>query len=473
MTGSITLKRTLFIGTAMILLLAGCGSQDPEPAAEELAANTQSFGNVAFASGKVVPSQWATLSNETAGRLLWLAEEGTEVAAGDLLAELDATELEQALAQTEAALASAEAQLAQAMMGATQEEIAAADGAVATALGNVAAAEAALSQTEANSGLIVDAATAGLDQAQGVLEVAEADLARARAELARVQAGTRPEELAMYQGLLAQAEAELRIPSNAYDDLLSNDIGGVAEEQARFRVQAAQGARDAAQAQLTLAQAGPMSSDVAAAIAAVQAAEAQVTIAEAGVSAAETALAQAEARLSDVAVAEAQLQIAAGQLEQAEAQRDQLISGATAEEIDMLQAQVDQAEAARAQATAALARARILAPYAGTVGTTHLRIGELLTAGTPVMVFGDLSELRVETTDLNEVDAAQVEVGSSVSLSFDVLPGETIDGTIESISPMALQSQGGGTNFRALITMEEPSELLRWGMTAGVDVELD
>ena len=473
MIGLQTVKHTMIIGALLMLILAGCASQDSDTTSVETPESAQSFSNIAFATGKVVPSRWATLSMEAGGRLIKLVEEGSEVTAGDVLAQLDAAELEQAVAQAEASLASAEAQLAKALAGATDEEIAAAEGAVDTALGNVAVAEATLAKMESSTGLTVDSAEAGLAQAKGTLEVTEAELARAQAELSRVRAGVRPEEVAVYQARLAQAEAELRIPTNAYNDLINKDVGGVPEEQARFRVQAAQGARDAAQAQLALAQAGPTASEIAAAGAAVRAAQAQVTISEAGVAAAEAALAKAQAGLSDVAVAEAQLQIAEGQLAQASADSDKLIAGATDEDIAIFESQVDQAKAALAQTKAALAKATLIAPFAGTVGTVYPRSGELIMAGTPVLVLGDVNDLRVETNDLNEVDAAQVEVGSPVTLTFDVLPGKAIEGTILSLSPMASIGQGGGTNFRALITMEESPETLRWGMTAGVDVELD
>jgi hypothetical protein len=87
-------------------------------------------------------------------------------------------------------------------------------------------------------------------------------------------------------------------------------------------------------------------------------------------------------------------------------------------------------------------------------------------------MLGDVGALRVETTDLNEVDAARVGVGSVVTLTFDALPGQAARGQVVRLAPMASVSQGG-TNFTAIVEMDSPPEALRWGMTAFVDIEVD
>ena len=50
---------------------------------------------------------------------------------------------------------------------------------------------------------------AALAQAEGAVAAAEADLARANAEYRRLAAGARPEEIAMYEAMLAQAILDL------------------------------------------------------------------------------------------------------------------------------------------------------------------------------------------------------------------------------------------------------------------------
>jgi multidrug resistance efflux pump len=215
------------------------------------------------------------------------------------------------------------------------------------------------------------------------------------------------------------------LKAGATDEEIAAAKAGVTAAQAQ--VSMAQGGVDAAQAQVSIAQAG------------VDAAQAQVSIAQAGVDAAEAALtqaqdavvaAQAQEKLAKagVAAAQAQVEAAEGQLAQAEAQRDRLKAGVTIEEIAVLEAQVAQAEAALAQTESALAKATLVAPFAGTVGVVYPREGEVLSPGIAVLVLGDVSTLRVETTDLNEVDVARVAVGSPATLTFDALPERTTEG---------------------------------------------
>ena len=154
---------------------------------------------------------------------------------------------------------------------------------------------------------------------------------------------------------------------------------------------------------------------------------------------------------------------------------DALVAGAELEhrqEIAILEAQVAQAEAALVLVESSLAKATLVAPFAGTVGAVHLREGEVVSPSTQVLVLGDVSTLRVETTDLNEVDVARVKVGSPVTLTFDALPERVTKGEVIRIAPMASVSQGG-TNFTTVIEMSSPAEELRWGMTAFVDIEVD
>ncbi len=48
--------------------------------------------------------------------------------------------------------------------------------------------------------------------------------------------------------------------------------------------------------------------------------------------------------------------------------------------------------------------------------------GEQITAGSVVLSLGDLSTLRIETTDLDEIDVARVVEGRTAQLTFDALP---------------------------------------------------
>ncbi len=84
---------------------------------------------------------------------------------------------------------------------------------------------------------------------------------------------------------------------------------------------------------------------------------------------------------------------------------------------------------------------------------------------------GDLGALRVETTDLNEIDVARVEVGDEATVTFDALPDLTLNGTVVAIAPRA--EAGTGVNYTVTVELEEIPAALRWGMTAFVDIAVE
>jgi multidrug resistance efflux pump len=407
-----------------------------------------------WASGTVLPARWASLSFEAGGRLGELqVEEGQEVAAGELLALVDAPDLEHGVAQARAALASAEAQLAQVKAGARPGEIMAAEAQVQAAEAALAGAQAAVSTAEAN----LQAAQAAAPSA----EAAQAALAAAEAELARLRAGPRQEAIAVAEAQVQQAATELSFAQSQFDR-----FGEGAAKELRYQRDAAAAAHNTAQAQLTLAKAQATREEIAIAEAAVAAARAQLAQAEAGDEATEAQVTSAEA---GVEAAQAQVASAEAGVAQAKAQLDLLRAGATPEEIAAVQAQVDQAQAALAQAEGARDKARLHAPFTGTVGQVLARQGELLAPGWPVIILGDLGHLRVETTDLRETDVAKVAVGQTVEVTFDALPGEVWQGAVTRIAPMSTVEQGS-TNYTAIVELDRVDPRLRWGMTAFVNI---
>lgn len=461
-----------FLSLILLAALPACGGAERAENAEIAAIDTVDFGNIVSASGKVMPVRWADLSFETGGRIITIVQEGDTVEAGDILAAVEAADLQEAVRQTEAALAAARANLSLAKSGARSEELAAAEGIKKQAEGRVAAAVAALEAAKSDSSTAIKMAETALAQAEANYETAVAERSRAQAELARLQAGPREQEIAMYQARVNQLQSDFLIAEQLhFENFIDKEIGGGGEERARYQRESARNARDAAQAELDLVKAGARSEEVSSAAAAVRAAQARVDVAAAGASEAKIVLDEALANEAAVAVAEAQIMIAEGELQQAQAELDRLRNGNTAEEIAVLEAEVVRCEAALSQAEAALEATRIRAPFDGTAGNVRYRSGEIALAGSPVLAFGDTSSLRIETTDLNEVDAAQISLDSPVTLSFDALPGITRDGSIVRLAPMASAGQGG-TNFTAVIEISDPPQNLRWGMTAFVDVEV-
>jgi multidrug resistance efflux pump len=111
------------------------------------------------------------------------------------------------------------------------------------------------------------------------------------------------------------------------------------------------------------------------------------------------------------------------------------------------------------------------APFDGTVSDILPNSNEWIAPGQPILLIANLENLQVETTDLSEIDASQVNVGDRVVVTFDALPEYLVDGTVVFIAPKS--TEGAGVNFKVIITMDEVPQEVRWGMTAFVDIETE
>ena len=296
----------------------------------------------------------------------------------------------------------------------------------------LAQANAALKMAQAQlAQLQAGARSEEIAQQKQAVQVAQAALAGASARFEQLQQGPRQAEIAAAESALRQAEAEWKTQSDNYKANLRDGSLGVTEEHLRYRLQAAEEAVKAARARWEQLKAGATEAELRAARAEVQAAQAQVD--------------SAQARLN------------------------QMMSGPTAEEIAVSEANVAQMQAAAELAQAALDKTQLKAPFAGTVGNVYARVGEMLATGQSVIAVGDLASLRVETTDLSEVDVARVTVGQAVNVTFDGLPGKTLKGQVTRISPMSGGGQGG-VNYAVVVELAQLDPALRWGMTAFTDI---
>ncbi len=274
----------LIVGTAAFLM-AGCGGD--AAATEAPTPLERDFAPVVSATGQVVPAQWATLSFPDGGQMLTLAvEEGDEVSAGDVLAELDTTAVDAAVVQAQAALAVAEANLARVQAGPREEQI-----------------EQAQQQFEAAQAAVVEAAAARDDLYDGGTA---SEIAAAQADvLSAQQAQQAAEGNYHYLYNLAEShgaadpgewapmndEQSVRLALNIANQQLAaaeaylNQLTGQPDaDQAAIvdaQVWAASARRDAAQAALDLMLASPLPEDLAIAEAEVTQAQAALTTAQA------------------------------------------------------------------------------------------------------------------------------------------------------------------------------------------------
>ncbi|MGD8632280.1 MAG: efflux RND transporter periplasmic adaptor subunit [Anaerolineales bacterium] len=174
-----------------------------------------------------------------------------------------------------------------------------------------------------------------------------------------------------------------------------------------------------------------------------------------------------EQAILDAEVAEAEARVAT-----AERDYEKVKNGPDPEALELAEARLANAEAAVQAAEKAVSDAELQATFAGTISEVYIREGEFVSPGQPIVVLANLDNLIVETTDLNEIDVAQIAVGDSATVTFDALPDVALQGTVNYIAPKA--SEGTGVNYPVEIHLEQAlPESVRWGMTAFVDIELD
>ncbi len=123
----------------------------------------------------------------------------------------------------------------------------------------------------------------------------------------------------------------------------------------------------------------------------------------------------------------------------------------------------------RAQAQASLSRLQLShtglkAPFKGTILKKIGESGEMVSAGAPVYVIGDLDQVKVEVT-LAAAALKDWQVGDPVNVISPDLPGQSWTGAVSQINP-AVDTQTG--TFLMEVKVDNPGHALKPGMMARV-----
>jgi multidrug efflux pump subunit AcrA (membrane-fusion protein) len=436
----------------MVLALAGCQVGKQPTSTPGTPAD---YIPVVSVTGELVPQKWVSLGHKTGGKVVEVSvEPGDPVAVGEALARLDTVELESTLEIARQDLAAQQAALDRLVQGASQESIARVDRDHAQ---QVAQAEVALEVKQAQL-----AQARAHDPARDV-EVAQARIRQLEATQAQAQVQDLSPEVTAAQVEVERAKIALDDTQNEYNKALDRpwedqkirDGWAKQLEQAQLNYRAAQARLDSA-------------------ISARRAHALSLGALEAQLQESRVALAQAvdaqNAYSVTLSILSDEVEAARLQLSYLQAWENPLRDKASAPEIAQAQAMVQRAEWAVRQIERQIADAEVRAPWAGTVGSVNVRVGEVASPGQAMIVLGDLDTLRVETTDLDEIDVVQISLDQDVVVTFDALPERIFPGRVTRISPMA-EPGSGGVHYTVVIDLAEMDPALRWGMTAFVDIE--
>lgn len=356
------------------------------------------------ASGRIEVTE-VNVSSKVTGRVAVLhIDEGSDVKAGHLIAELEGEELEAQLRQAKAALQSAEAKLVQARIT-----------------------------------LEVEPTTIRTQIRQ-----ADENLRAAEERLRMLKVGFRTQEIEEGRANLRQAQARLeiaRLTRDRFRDLLAD--GAVAKQDL-----------------------DRSESDFQAAEAAVRAASQRLNMLEEG------------SRLEDIGMAQAERDRAAAALEAAHA---------NAATLDLRQQDVRVAEAAVREAQANVRRLetqvtelKVLAPLDATVLTKAVEAGEVVAAGKPLVLLGDLDHPWIKIY-VPETQLGKVRLGATARVLVDSFPNQPFQGTVSWISdqaeftPKNVQTVEERVNlvYAVKITIQNAERKLKAGMPADAELTLE
>jgi multidrug efflux pump subunit AcrA (membrane-fusion protein) len=104
------------------------------------------------------------------------------------------------------------------------------------------------------------------------------------------------------------------------------------------------------------------------------------------------------------------------------------------------------------------------APFGGTILSVPVQVGDSVIAGAPVVVVGDLSQLQVESTDVDEYLIGSLRPGQAVQVEADALPGRVFNGRITALALATEPGAGGRPHYPAKISLENADMSLRPSM---------
>jgi multidrug efflux pump subunit AcrA (membrane-fusion protein) len=307
-------------------------------------------------------------------------------------------------------------------------------------------AEAALAAAQAEQDLVqAGPRPAEVALAQARLSAAEGTLATAQAQRSAPDVGATRAEIAASEAQVAAASVDRLLADQAHDQTMkcvNVEIGGEMtkicpalgpiEEQARYAVHAADAAQTAAQAQLDALRASGA---------------------------------------AEVRVADARVRTAAAQRDAAQAELETLQAGPTVQQVAAAEAAAAQAATLVQAARAALDRATLRAPFAGSVTAVDASPGETVAPGQVVVTLAETRHMLAETTDLSERDVARVTIGQPATVLLEPL-GTVTEGRVAHIASQA-DTIGGDVVYRVLVALDETPPALRWGMTVEVQIAVE
>ena len=173
------------------------------------------------------------------------------------------------------------------------------------------------------------------------------------------------------------------------------------------------------------------------------------------------------ADISAIQSAEQQVATAQSSLTQSNASLTQTTAPASSEDIAIAQASLDNSKAALQSAQDTYDQSFIRAPFSGVVAAVNVSVGDVVDTSTVVATV--ITKQQIAEISLNEVDAAQVKIGQTATVTFNALPGVTATGTVAQIDTIGTVTQGV-VSYDAKIAFDAGNQSVKPGMSVSVTI---
>ncbi len=521
-------KLRAFLSAALLLSVAAgysgyqrfLSAKPDTTAVQTTPATVGSLVSTVTATGNVVFTKQSNLgfsaSSTASGKITEIdVKVGDSVKAGQQLAKLDTQGLQAQLDQADSNLQTAQINLQEVKDGATPEARAAAQAAYASALANYKEVAAGVTGASLQSDQVaVESAQANLASAQAKLDAVknpytQADWAAARAAVDSAASGLKSvqikldqlksnggyttADLASQQAAVDQAKQAMMSAEDKYQtaqhDLAASGASSVSAAGQSYN--AAKASYEAEVQKLQQMMSGPLPVDLQAAQTAVDQAQASyssalakldqmkagplptdLALAQSSVDQAQANLASAQTKLDEDNAGPKAADVAAAKssLAQAKANLTTVTGPPLASNVALAEQTVKQAQANYDQAKLNLANAVLTAPYDGVITAVNANVGEQIGAS-PLFTLVDTSQVRIDGT-VDEIDVPKLAVGQAATVTFDALPGTTLNGKVIAISPSGTATQGV-VSYPVSVSVDTAGKTLLAGMSATISIVTD
>jgi len=144
-------------------------------------------------------------------------------------------------------------------------------------------------------------------------------------------------------------------------------------------------------------------------------------------------------------------------------------AGSSATDIASQRASVQAAQAQVDSITAQINKGIIKSPIAGIITVQDAKVGQNATANAALISVISDQQLEIQA-DVPEVDIGKIAVGDAVSLTVDALPGETLMAHVTFVDPGETIIDGV-VNFKVTMQLDQPDPRLKSGLTVNLDIQ--